>query len=271
MATSPNSSSLTASLVSRVEPFLAAVRRWIEPPLAIVRRAPLLAALLGMAVLGFAISVYLTTVHYAGVALVCSTGGIVNCARVTSSPYSVIPGTQIPITIPGMLWFAVSGALAGVGLVALERGQREPERLRLAHVVWGGLGLAFVFYLVYAEIVKLHQICEWCTAVHLLTLFTFFVALYRLQQQMTGEDGAGRIAPARTPARSGAVRNRPSNPPSNHAADSVRTGATNGARMASRGPGASVATSAPSRITSARRAPSRPGAAGRGQSSRRKR
>jgi len=188
MATSRTPSSLSTSLAGWVEGALAFLRRWAEPPLAFVRRAPDLAALVAMALLGFGISVYLTTVHYAKVPLVCNSGGIINCASVTTSAYSVIPGTSIPITVPGMLWFAVSGALAIVALVALQRGEAEPERLRLAHAVWGGLGLAFVLYLVYAEIVRLHQICEWCTAVHVLTLLTFLVALYRLQQAQTAAD-----------------------------------------------------------------------------------
>jgi uncharacterized membrane protein len=182
MATSRTPSSLSTSLAGWVEGALALVRRWAEPSLAFVRRAPDLAALVAMALLGLGISVYLTTVHYTKVALICTTGGIINCASVTSSAYSVIPGTQIPITIPGMLWLAV------VALVALRRGEAESEQLRLAHAVWGGLGLAFVLYLVYAEIVKLHQICEWCTAVHLLTLLTFLVALYRFQQAQTAVD-----------------------------------------------------------------------------------
>ena len=190
---SPSKSSQPAPQSS----LLATLTAWRLEGVALARRVPLLVALVGMAVLGFAISVYLTTVHYAGVRLVCSTGGIVNCAAVTSSSYSVIPGTQLPITIPGMLWFAVSGALAVAALVALRRGESEPARLRLAHVLWGGLGLVFVFYLVYAELVKLHSICEWCTAVHLLTLFTFFIALYRLQLQMSGEDTQKPAAPAR--------------------------------------------------------------------------
>lgn len=189
---------MAASQSSPIAPLTASLASGTQRLVALARRAPELVALMVMAVLGFAISVYLTSVHYAGVALVCNTGGIVNCAKVTSSAYSVIPGTSIPITIPGMLWFAVSGALAIVALVALERAQREPERLRLAHVIWGGLGVAFVFYLVFAELVKLRQICEWCTAVHVLTVLTFFVALYRLQQQMNGET---ELAPAAPPAR----------------------------------------------------------------------
>ena len=38
-----------------------------------------LAALIGMALVGIAIAIYLTTVHYAGVAPICSTTGVVDC------------------------------------------------------------------------------------------------------------------------------------------------------------------------------------------------
>jgi uncharacterized membrane protein len=46
----------------------------------------------------------------------------------------------------------------------------------------GAVSLVTVLYLMYIEIVRLHAICEWCTAVHALTLLTFLVALYRVQQ-----------------------------------------------------------------------------------------
>ena len=147
-----------------------------------IRGAPDLAALIAMALAGLAISVYLTTVHYAHVPLLCSAGGIVNCTQVTTSVYSVVPGTQIPITIPGMLWFLVSGSLASAAWRMQARTGVAPARLGLAHLGWGAIGLVTVLYLVYIEIVRLHAICEWCTAVHMLTLLTFLVALYRVQQ-----------------------------------------------------------------------------------------
>ena len=75
-------------------------------------------AILVMAVIGLGISIYLTTVHYANAPLVCSSGGIVSCSEVTRSSYSVVPGTSWPITIPGMLWFVVSGALAAAVLAS---------------------------------------------------------------------------------------------------------------------------------------------------------
>lgn len=171
---------------------------WERTP-APVRRSPDLAAVIAMAVAGLGISIYLTTVHYAHVALACPTGTVVNCAKALSSAYSVVPGTAIPITIPGMAWFLVSGGLAAWSLVLFERGEREPARLRQALFGWGALGLAFVLYLVYAELVKLHTICEWCTVVHLLTLATFLVALNRLQrpQARLATSAAGRASTRR--------------------------------------------------------------------------
>jgi hypothetical protein len=72
-----------------------------------------------------------------------------------------------------------SGSLAVVGLVAAYRGRPEPNWLRLVQLLWAAGGLLFVFYLVFDEIVRLHNICEWCTAVHFLTLITFMLAWYR--------------------------------------------------------------------------------------------
>jgi uncharacterized membrane protein len=154
----------------------------LDRVVAFVRDEPGLVAIALMAVAGLAVSIYLTTVHYADVPLVCTNTGAIDCSAVTTSKYSVVPGTNLPITIPGMLWFVVSGGLAIYTLVLHRQRRPEPERLRLLQLLWGGAGLAFVLYLVYVEIVLVHKICEWCTVVHVLTLATFLVALYRFQQ-----------------------------------------------------------------------------------------
>lgn len=130
-------------------------------------------ALLGMAVAGIGIAAYLTAVHYADAAPVCAaTGSVVDCGAVTRSAWSLVPGTAIPVTVPGMLFFAVSGALAMRAL----RGRAAPPAL---HAAWAAAGMAAVLYFVWAELVALHRICEWCTAVHLLVLATFLLALAR--------------------------------------------------------------------------------------------
>jgi uncharacterized membrane protein len=129
-----------------------------------------------IAAVGAAVSAYLTVVHYADVAPACVTSGAIDCGAVTSSTYSLVPGTQIPITIIGIVWFA----LAGAGFL-LAGGEGEPPWLPVAHFVLAAAGVLAVLYLVYAEIVVINRICEWCTLVHLLVLATFVLTLRRLQ------------------------------------------------------------------------------------------
>ena len=153
--------------------------------------APITAILsIVFAVIGLGLSAYLTFVHYAKAPLACSTGkttffGIdinVNCGQVTSSVYSLVGNTSIPITAPGMAWFVVSGGLAILALIAFRQGRSAPGWLPTAQLAWGALGLVFVLYLIYVEAAKLHEFCEWCSVVHLLVILTFLVALFHWQR-----------------------------------------------------------------------------------------
>ena len=131
--------------------------------------------LLVCSLVGVAIAIYLTAVHYIeGVPLVCSGSGVVNCGLVLSSPYSVVPGTSIPISIPGLAWCAVMAALAIVGL------RTQARWLPPVQFAWALVGMLTVLYLVYAEIVRLHAICAWCSGLHVLILLMFLVTLIRL-------------------------------------------------------------------------------------------
>lgn len=169
--------------------------RW----LALARAQPGLTALLLMSLVGIGISIYLTIVHYdKNTKLVCTTGGVVNCQQVTSSAYSVVPFTTIPITIPGMLWFIALGVAAFLGLRAVWREEREPQWLRGGMLVWTIGGMLFVIYLLYAEIVKVQHLCEWCTVVHLLTFASLIIALTRWQRRF---DPPAQVV-ARAPAKS---------------------------------------------------------------------
>jgi uncharacterized membrane protein len=132
-------------------------------------------AIAGCAVAGLAISAYLTAVHYSDVPLACTTNQAIDCAAVTQSAFSTVGATGVPITLLGIAWFAGSLALA---LVTLRSGARSVSVLQLA---WGVSGLAYILYLVYAEIAVIHRVCEWCTAVHLLVFVTFLACLRRLQ------------------------------------------------------------------------------------------
>ena len=142
--------------------------------------------LLGTAVAGVGILAYLTAVHYAAVPLACPSGAVVNCAAVLTSSYSVVPGTAIPVTVPGLVWFVVSGALAADAIRRQRSGHAEPAWQRPAQVVWAVAALIVVLYLVSAEI-TLRALCEWCTALHVLVLVTLLTAIARWQRAPSAE------------------------------------------------------------------------------------
>jgi uncharacterized membrane protein len=143
-----------------------------------IRRSGGQILIFALSLVGIAISIYLTSVHYANVPLVCSTTGLIDCASVLSSPYSVVPGTTIPISVPGLAW-----CLAMAGL-AFASWRLWPERhnLRIAEFVWSLIGMLTVLYLVYAELVRLHRICAWCTALHVMILVIFLITILNLQE-----------------------------------------------------------------------------------------
>ena len=142
-----------------------------------IRRSWAQLALLALAVIGVGVSIYLTAVHYQAAPLACSTSGLIDCSRVLSSAYSVIPGTKIPISVPGLFWFIVAGALASAAAF------RWPDRrnLRIAMLAWTLLGMLSILYLIYVELVLLHTICIWCTALHITIFAMFLIAVTQLQ------------------------------------------------------------------------------------------
>ena len=119
---------------------------------------------LAASVLGIVVSIYLTVLHYVGVAPACPVSGPVNCEAVLSSPYAVIGGTSIPTSAAGIVWFAISAVLS-------------LRSLGWVQLAWSTLGLLTVLYLVFIEIVRLGALCLWCTAAHILVLAIFLLAL----------------------------------------------------------------------------------------------
>jgi uncharacterized membrane protein len=146
-----------------------------------IRRPITQICLLILSLIGAGIAIYLTTVHYENVPLICSASGVVDCARVLSSSYSVVPSTTVPITVPGLAWCAISAILAIIGL----RFQLVPHWLHIAQFVLSLAGILAVLYLVYVEIVRLHTICAWCTGLHVVILVMFLITLVQLQATQT--------------------------------------------------------------------------------------
>jgi uncharacterized membrane protein len=128
-----------------------------------------------LAIAGVAISAYLTLAHYANAPLACVNTGAIDCNAVTTSSFSVVPGTAVPISLLGVLWFATNGVLFALAVA------RERRTVALIQLVGATAGVAVALYLVYAELVVIGRICEWCTFLHVLVVAIFVIALRRVQ------------------------------------------------------------------------------------------
>jgi uncharacterized membrane protein len=124
---------------------------------------------LALAALG--VSIYLTIVELAPHTLVCSSTGLVNCANVLHSPEGKIVG--IPVAFFGLAFYL--GMIVLNSPWAWRRRELLVRRLRLASFV---IGMCFVLYLIYAELIEIGNICIWCTSVHAITFLLFVLIVF---------------------------------------------------------------------------------------------
>jgi len=122
---------------------------------------------LPLAVIGLAVSGYLTYEHYsASTTLACPDTGAIDCVKVTSSAWSELVG--VPVALLGLLYFVAVVALC---LPAAWRSANPwVGRARLLALTGG---VAMVLYLVWAELFRIDAICLWCTVVHVVTVLLF--------------------------------------------------------------------------------------------------
>ena len=124
----------------------------------------------GLSLTAVAIASYLTVAHYTDpAALACPDTGIVNCALVTTSSWSVLLG--VPVAVLGLVWAIVMTALT---IPPAWSYAPWVARVRLA---LSGAGAAMVLYLIYVELFRIGAICLWCTAMHVTTVCLFSVVL----------------------------------------------------------------------------------------------
>ena len=100
-----------------------------------------------VALVGAGIAVYLTTVHYEHVAPICTSGG---CEKVQRSSYAELAG--IPVAVLGLIGYVL--LLATVAL----RGTAAA----LAGAFLALTGTVFSGYLLWAQLERIHAICQWC-------------------------------------------------------------------------------------------------------------
>ena len=117
-----------------------------------------------LSIIGLIDSIYLSSYHYLGVPLVCSTSGIINCNNVINSPYGYIFG--VPVAFYGVIFFVLEIIL----LLFIKD--------ILKKVVLNIIGLGSVFYFFYAEYM-VGNICEYCTLVHITVIILLSLSLYQ--------------------------------------------------------------------------------------------
>ena len=104
-------------------------------------------AIAAACLVGAAIAAYLTYVHYAHTAPICTTGG---CETVQKSTIAELAG--VPVALLGLVTYVVLFALAFV------RGVTGA----LAGVFVALIGIAFSGYLLWAQLGPIGAICQWC-------------------------------------------------------------------------------------------------------------
>ena len=122
-------------------------------------------AIAASAAVGGAIAVYLTYVHYAHVAPICTTGG---CEKVQTSKYAELAG--VPVAVLGLVAYA---AIVGSTLV---RGVAAA----FGGVLTALVGVAFSGYLLWAQIVPIGALCQWCVGNDVVITFVCVLSIARV-------------------------------------------------------------------------------------------
>jgi uncharacterized membrane protein len=139
-----------------------------------------------LALAGLGVSIFLTIAHYTSSAiLICSEKGLVNCAAVTTSPESIVFGI-FPVAVLGLAFYVLMAAITSPW--AWRANWPMVRWARLGSVV---VGMVFVLYLVYTELITLNAICLWCTSVHVITFLLFGLIVF------SAAAGYGQPEPAR--------------------------------------------------------------------------
>lgn len=129
-----------------------------------MRRLDIVIGLLGL--IGLGIAAYLTYIHYSGIKPLCLASG--GCEKVQTSRWAELGG--VPVAVLGLVGYAAilallfvpgEAGLAGTALVAL-------------------VGFGFSLYLTWAELFRIHAVCQWCVASAVLMALLACLSVFRL-------------------------------------------------------------------------------------------
>jgi uncharacterized membrane protein len=115
---------------------------------------------------GAAVAGYLVYARYTDTTLACATGG---CETVQRSDYALAAG--IPVAVLGL----------GAYLVLLATAFSTSEIARVVGAVVAVSGTLFAAYLLYAQIVVIDAVCQWCVASDVLIFLLAVTCALRLR------------------------------------------------------------------------------------------
>jgi uncharacterized membrane protein len=125
-----------------------------------------------LSVLGLVDAAYQTYTHYSGTGLMGCSGNGDPCVLVQHSSESIIFG--IPVAVFGVAFFVFEVAICSPW--AWRSQVPAIRQLRLASVV---VGMCFVLYLMYAELIEIGRVCPYCTSVHIITFLLFSLIVFQ--------------------------------------------------------------------------------------------
>lgn len=133
---------------------------------------PRLRATIGvLAVIGLGIAGYLTYLHYAGGSPYCLAGGG-GCEQVQESDYAKLGG--IPVAMLGLIAY---GALLVTALVPGPTSAAAGAGIALT-------GVVFSAWLLYAQLVLIEAVCQWCVASDAVIAMIAMAAVWRLRVKL---------------------------------------------------------------------------------------
>ncbi len=132
-----------------------------------MNKKSLILILVLISVIGLIISAYL---EYISSQPVCPVG-FKGCDKVIASPYSKVYG--VSLSSLGLMWFLV---LLVLTIIASYRGDKKIFYVLLG---WSLISIPSVAVLVWVEVGILNAICIYCTAAHILGIFSIIPA-YKL-------------------------------------------------------------------------------------------
>jgi uncharacterized membrane protein len=121
--------------------------------------------LMGLLLVGILISVYLVYVHYNPGALVCLHSGIINCASVITSQYSVVFG--VPLAVYSLVWF-----VAAFILIYFNREGVITE-------IWLLIGIGGIIYSI-SSMYSIGEICIYCSMLDVIIALSIIMLFFKL-------------------------------------------------------------------------------------------